>query len=63
MSGVVVAVRAVLLMLLVTRAVLVMLERLALGGRDRSHGLDRDGQGQQQNRKKSEEPSRHRRAL
>jgi hypothetical protein len=63
MSGVVVAIRAVLLLLLITGAILVMLEHLALGGGDRGHGLDRDGQGQQQDRKKSAETSRHRLAL
>lgn len=38
-------------MMFLSAAVLVMAERHALAGRDGSHSLERDAQGQQQNRK------------
>ena len=44
-------------------AVLMMGERHALRPADACHALDRNGQGQQQHGKKSEETFRHRRAL
>ena len=44
-------------------AVLVMPERHALPCCDRRHALCRNGQGQQENREKSEDGSRHRQAL
>jgi hypothetical protein len=48
-------------LVLVLVAVLVMPERHALRLGDRGDGLRRDGHGQQQDRKKAEETSRHRR--
>ena len=44
-------------------AVLMMGERHALRPADACHALDRNGQGQQQHGKKSEQAFRHRRAL
>ena len=63
MRGVVMAVDAVLIVVRLRGAILVMAECHALPCRDRRHALDRDGEGQQKDRKKSEESVRHRHAF
>lgn len=50
-------------MVFLPASVLVMRERHALSARDCGHGLDRNGQGQQQHGKKPEERPGHERAL
>jgi hypothetical protein len=56
------AIRAIVRMILAA-GIFVMAECHALTGYDRRHALDRNGQSQQQDSKKSEESSRHCRAL
>jgi len=64
MRGLVVALGALLgVLVILARATLVMPERHALPRCDSGHALDWDGQGQQQDSKKSEESFGHRRAL
>ena len=53
--------RLAMIVMLLVFAVLVMPERHALRLGDRGDALHRDGHGQQQDRKKAEETSRHRR--
>jgi hypothetical protein len=61
-GGMVLAIRAIVCVMLMGN-ILVMPRGHALPRADRGHPLDRDGQSQQDDRKKSEESSRHRRAL
>ena len=63
MRGVVMAVDGVLILVRLRGAILMMAECHALPCRDRRHALDRDGEGQQKDRKKSEESFRHRHAF
>ena len=63
MHGVVMAIAGIVIVVRPGRAILVVTKCHALLRRDRGHALDRDGEGQQKERKNSEQSFRHRRAF